>query len=146
MATAEEEALAVEHQLWRRGRDGDLHAAHRIERDRGRRGRGGDGGGAGVVLGDDLGEDRDGDLRRRARADVEPGGRVQLRAELVGDGEGVTDGRARAGLATSATYGTPVVSASERTRSSSLPCEATISAASPAPGWRSSPEDAWTTS
>ena len=48
-------------------------------------------GGARVVLCDDLGEDRDRDLRRRARADVEPRRRVQLRAELVGKLERVTD-------------------------------------------------------
>ncbi|MFI5039423.1 MAG: hypothetical protein ACHQCG_05735 [Solirubrobacterales bacterium] len=66
MATAEEHVLAVDHELRSGGRDGDLHAAHRCGGGGGgRRGRGGDTGGAGVVLCDGLGEDRDGDLRRR---------------------------------------------------------------------------------
>jgi hypothetical protein len=56
VATAEEHVLAVDHELRSGGRDGDLHAAHRIRGGRGgRRGRGGDTGGAGVVLCDGLG-------------------------------------------------------------------------------------------
>ena len=50
------------------------------------------------ALGDDLGEDRDRDLGRRARADVEPGGRVDLR-RAARRGRRATASTARAALA-----------------------------------------------
>ena len=81
-------ALAVDVEVQRLVADGDLHPADRVDGDgrrlharRGRTRR------SGVAPGHDLGQDGDGDLARRAGADVQAGGAVELGAELVGDVE-----------------------------------------------------------
>jgi hypothetical protein len=50
--------------------------------------------GVGGAQRDELGEDRERDVPRRASADVQAGGRVDLRAQLVGDVERLDHGRA----------------------------------------------------
>ena len=78
------------------------------------------GSGVGVLAGDQLGQDRDGDLGRRAGADVQSGGGVQLRCELGVKLECARTASPRTRLATSATYGTPARRAAVSARSSSL--------------------------
>jgi hypothetical protein len=92
---AEEDPLARDLQLRRRAGDRNLHPAHRVDRGRRHRARRDLGHrpgrvGAvrvGVILGDHLGQDRDGDLVWRPSADVQARGSVKLRAELRGNVE-----------------------------------------------------------
>ena len=89
---------------------------------------------AGAPKGDDLGEDRQGDLLGGAAPISNPAGvRSRARSASGKSSESLT-ASPRIWLATNPTYGTPSRRAAVRTRSSSCPCDATTTAASPALG------------
>ena len=78
------------------GTDRHRHAADRVGGHRAGPARGG----IGVLAGDQLGQNREGDLVRGARADIQAGRRVQLGGELGLNLERRPDGLAPTGLAT----------------------------------------------
>ena len=142
---AEVGALAVDVEADRGGGDRDLHAADRVASTRRRRRRRGGLRRVRVALRDELGEDRDRDLLRRAGADSNPGRGVQLGAQLVGHLERARPPRpvrrSRRARHRARRRRAPRRSA----RSSPLPWEATITAASAGDG-ESSSEEPQTTS